>query len=98
MLRQIGSVLTVVGVLLFVLSFIHVISMGTDVSCVGNDCFQGEGKWIVLMPASIIGFVGGVLLISFGGRGFGSATGPRTFEQVDSGEYGQATARGGDQQ
>jgi hypothetical protein len=86
-LRKAGVVLTVGGIVLFVVSFLHVLTGNVPSQCVGGDCLKGEARWFLVMPASILAFVGGVIMISFGGRGYGRTSGPKSFEEVDSGAW-----------
>lgn len=87
MLRKLGGVVIAASVVLFVVTFFHVITHETPSACYGGDCFKGENRWIVAMPGSILAFVAGVLLVSFAGRGYGRTRGPKSFADVDSGAY-----------
>jgi hypothetical protein len=86
-LRKIGIVLTAAGVVFFVISFLHIITGSVPSECGGAECLRGENRWLLALPASVFAFVGGVIMISYGGRGYGKTRGPRTFEDVDSGAW-----------
>ena len=87
MLRKIGTVLIVASVVLFVISFWKAVTGEIPSQCSGSECLQGDSRWLLVLPASIFGFVGGVIMVSFGGRGYGRTRGPRSFSQVDSGDW-----------
>ena len=86
MLRKIGIALVVVGVIGFTIAFIHVFTTD-DIpsSCSGSACFHGENRWLLALPGSIFTFVGGVLMVAFGGRGYSKSSGPKTFDEVRAG-------------
>ena len=79
-------VVTAASVVLFAYSFLRTATVDTG-SCSGSDCLQGDMRWAVLLAASVVAFVAGFLLISFGGRGYGRTTGPGSFGEVDSGNF-----------
>jgi hypothetical protein len=88
MLRKIGIPLAAAGAVLFVVAFLHIITGNVPSECSGSECLRGEARWLLVLPASIFAFVGGVIMTSFGGRGYGRTAGPRSFADVDSGDWG----------
>src|SRR5207244_5777857 len=62
-LRRIGIVLTVGGVVLFVISFLHIVTGNVPSECGGAECLRGENRWLLALPASVFAFVGGVIMI-----------------------------------
>lgn len=87
MLRKAGYVLAAVGVTAFVVAFLRVVGGDVPSSCADAECLEGENVWLLVLPAAVFAFVGGILMISFGGRGSGRTLGPRTFAEVDSGMF-----------
>src|SRR5207244_6772434 len=92
-LRKIGIWVTAASAVFFVIAFLELVLGHTPSSCSGNECFHGSARWFWLLPASILGFVGGVLMLSFGGRGYGQTAGPTDFSQVDSGDWAAGRPR-----
>ena len=88
--------LTAAGVVLFAIAFLHIVTGNVPSECGGAECLHGENRWLLALPASIFAFVGGVLMISYGGRGYGRTQGPRSFDQVDSGQWSPGAGRGTD--
>ncbi len=92
-MRKIGIWVTAASVIFFVIAFLELAFGRIPGSCGGSECFHGPGKWVFLFPASILSFVGGVLMLSFGGRGYGQTKGPSDFAQVDSGDWAPGRTR-----
>jgi hypothetical protein len=93
--RRIGIALTALGAVLFTLMIAKVMSGSIPSECSGSECFHGPGLWLTALPASIFLFVGGIVMISFGGRGFGRTAGPKDFAQVDSGAFAPGSSSAG---
>jgi hypothetical protein len=85
--RRIGIVLVVASIVVFVIAFLHTVAGDVPSSCSGSECLRGENKWVLVLPGSVLGFVAGVMMISFAGRGYGRTNGPRSFGDVDSGTW-----------
>jgi hypothetical protein len=81
--RRLGIALAAIGIVMFVVGFLWLAVTGGS-SCSGSHCFRS--MW-VLLPASVLAFVAGVLMASFAGRGFGHAFGPTSFAEVDTGRF-----------
>src|SRR5690242_13022080 len=89
-MKRFGGYLIAASVVAFVLSFFMVVTGHAPSACGGGDCFEGGSRWLILLTVSIIGFVAGCLLVSFGGQGFGRSDGPKDFAAVDSGDWSPA--------
>ncbi|MFN2543188.1 MAG: hypothetical protein ABR600_01265 [Actinomycetota bacterium] len=87
MIRRIGVGFIVASVVIFVIAFFHTVIGNVPSSCSGSECLHGESKWVLILPGSVFGFVAGVLMVSFGGRGYGRTNGPKSFGDVDSGAW-----------
>jgi hypothetical protein len=85
-IHKLGIAVMAAGVVLFAYSFIRTATADSGV-CSGSDCLKGEMRWALLVPASILAFVSGFLMLYFGGRGYGRTAGPRSFGEVDSGAW-----------
>lgn len=85
-LRRFGLALVAVAVVLFTVTFFHLVT-APDVpsSCYGADCLHGENRWVLALPGSILLFMSGVFTASFAGRGMGKTVGPRSFDEVRAG-------------
>jgi hypothetical protein len=90
LLRRIGLALVAVSVVVFAVTFLHLATGNVPSSCSGHKCLEGENRWVLALPGSIFGFVGGVLMAAYAGKGYGRASGPRTFDEVRAGTYAVA--------
>jgi hypothetical protein len=87
MLRRIGWGVLTAGAVLFALTLFKAVTGEIPSECSNSECFHGDGLWLTALPGSIFLFVGGILMVAFGGRGYGRSTGPKDFAQVDTGAF-----------
>jgi hypothetical protein len=86
-LRRIGWGVLTAGIVLFGLTLFRAVTGDIPSQCSNSGCFHGNGLWLTALPGSIFLFVGGIVMVAFGGRGYGHSSGPKDFAQVDTGAF-----------